>query len=136
MKLPPVVASCEVPVLSNAAAVSGDEHAGVCCICCHQAIVGFRYKCVVCPNYDICARYVIDFNRNKFIPLILMMDCLQLVDANHREITRVMTWFACPARGSIRLTSLRDCTGDELDFRINELQYKYNTVLYAPKQTL
>lgn len=36
----------------------GEEHAGVYCVCCHRNVVGFRYKCLVCPDYDICARYV------------------------------------------------------------------------------
>jgi len=34
----------------------GEEHAGVYCVCCHRNVVGFRYKCLVCPDYDICAR--------------------------------------------------------------------------------
>ena len=36
----------------------GEEHAGVYCVCCHRGVIGFRYKCLVCPDYDICARYV------------------------------------------------------------------------------
>ena len=38
----------------------GEEHAGVYCVCCHRGVVGFRYKCLVCPDYDICARWVGD----------------------------------------------------------------------------
>jgi len=33
---------------------SGEEHPGIICCCCHQQVKGFRYKCVVCPNYDMC----------------------------------------------------------------------------------
>ena len=36
----------------------GEEHAGVYCVCCHRGVVGFRYKCLVCPDYDICARWL------------------------------------------------------------------------------
>ena len=35
----------------------GEEHAGVYCVCCHRGVIGFRYKCLVCPDYDICARW-------------------------------------------------------------------------------
>ena len=35
----------------------GEEHAGVHCASCHRNVVGFRYKCLVCSDYDICARY-------------------------------------------------------------------------------
>ena len=40
----------------------GEEHAGVYCVCCHRGVVGFRYKCLVCPDYDICARCVQEFH--------------------------------------------------------------------------
>jgi len=33
---------------------SGEEHPGIICFCCHQQVKGFRYKCVICPNYDMC----------------------------------------------------------------------------------
>ena len=36
--------------------LSQEEHTGVICTCCHQIIKGFRYKCVTCPNYDLCQR--------------------------------------------------------------------------------
>eukprot|EP00092_Neocalanus_flemingeri_P000062 GFUD01000064.1.p1 GENE.GFUD01000064.1~~GFUD01000064.1.p1 ORF type:complete len:712 (-),score=186.20 GFUD01000064.1:96-2231(-) len=32
----------------------GEEHPGIICSCCHHQVRGFRYKCVVCPNYDMC----------------------------------------------------------------------------------
>eukprot|EP00091_Calanus_sinicus_P024673 TRINITY_DN8998_c0_g1_i2.p1 TRINITY_DN8998_c0_g1~~TRINITY_DN8998_c0_g1_i2.p1 ORF type:complete len:146 (-),score=35.47 TRINITY_DN8998_c0_g1_i2:114-551(-) len=32
----------------------GEEHPGIICFCCHQQVKGFRYKCVICPNYDMC----------------------------------------------------------------------------------
>jgi len=33
---------------------SGEEHSGIICFCCHQQVRGFRYKCVICPNYEMC----------------------------------------------------------------------------------
>ena len=34
----------------------GEEHVGVTCDGCERPIVGFRYKCVSCPDYDLCGR--------------------------------------------------------------------------------
>lgn len=34
----------------------GGIHANVSCMCCHGPVAGFRYKCVVCPDFDICGR--------------------------------------------------------------------------------
>ncbi|CAF1416796.1 unnamed protein product [Adineta steineri] len=34
--------------------INREQHAGVECDGCKGSIVGFRYKCVVCPNYDLC----------------------------------------------------------------------------------
>lgn len=31
-----------------------EEHSGVVCDCCDSAIVGFRYKCTECFNFDLC----------------------------------------------------------------------------------
>ena len=41
----------DVDLASN----KGDDH-NVACVCCHDNIVGFRYKCVICPAYEICAK--------------------------------------------------------------------------------
>jgi len=38
-------------VLTNSC---GEEHPGIICYCCHHQVSGFRYKCVVCPHYDMC----------------------------------------------------------------------------------
>lgn len=34
----------------------GEVHAGVTCSHCDKDIHGFRYKCVTCPDYDLCSK--------------------------------------------------------------------------------
>jgi len=35
---------------------SSETHHGIICTCCHELVKGFRYKCIICSNYDICQR--------------------------------------------------------------------------------
>lgn len=44
----------------------GDPHIGHVCSGCQTKIYGFRYKCIICPNYELCGRYLIDLNLKKF----------------------------------------------------------------------
>lgn len=29
---------------------------GVLCACCHHPVLGFRYRCLLCQDYDLCSR--------------------------------------------------------------------------------
>ncbi len=37
------------------ASAAGDLHLNVTCDTCEGAVYGFRYKCAVCDNFDLCA---------------------------------------------------------------------------------
>lgn len=34
----------------------GEPHVGVTCNSCDKDIHGFRYKCITCPEYDLCGK--------------------------------------------------------------------------------
>lgn len=39
-----------------ASTLQGAEHPGVACGGCQAPVRGFRYKCLVCTNFDLCGR--------------------------------------------------------------------------------
>ena len=49
-------ATAAPPPSEEAGNTSGEEHPGVVCDGCDKTIRGFRYKCVQCPDYDLCGK--------------------------------------------------------------------------------
>ena len=49
-------ATAAPPASEEAGNTSGEEHPGVVCDGCDKTIRGFRYKCVQCPDYDLCGK--------------------------------------------------------------------------------
>ncbi|XP_050671029.1 sequestosome-1-like isoform X1 [Leptidea sinapis] len=50
--------SCDVFItaVTETPSTSGNEHVGVVCNECDSQIVGFRYKCTSCDDYDLCSK--------------------------------------------------------------------------------
>lgn len=50
--------------------LTGDKnavHCGVVCDVCDVPVVGFRYKCAICPNYDLCSKCETDGHHSQHI---------------------------------------------------------------------
>jgi len=55
--------------------VSADIHEGVTCdICLISPIVGIRYKCSVCPDFDLCQECQTTGQHSKDHPLTKIVD--------------------------------------------------------------